>query len=65
MLTIHKENFFWENLLENKEMFFNNGVKSLQAAGYDGEGEVSISPHCVTIVKAYFVTGDARCIYPK
>ena len=36
ILTIHKDRIFWKNLLENKEMVFKNGVKNIQAAGYNG-----------------------------
>ena len=36
ILTVHKAKIFWKNLLENKEMVFKNGVKSIQAAGYNG-----------------------------
>ena len=36
ILTIHKYIIFWKNLLENKEMAFKNGVKYVQAAGYNG-----------------------------
>ena len=36
VLTIHKARIFWKNLLENKEMVFKNGVKSIQVAGYNG-----------------------------
>ena len=35
-LTIHNEKNFWKSLLENKEMGFKNGVKNIQAAGYNG-----------------------------
>ena len=35
ILTIHKDRIFWENLLENKEMVFKNGVKNIQTAGYN------------------------------
>jgi hypothetical protein len=32
---------YWKKLLENKEMFFENGVKSIQAAAYNGARTVS------------------------
>ena len=34
--AIHKDIIFWKNLLKNKEMFFGNGVKSIQTAAYNG-----------------------------
>jgi hypothetical protein len=34
--AIHKDRSFWKNLLENKEMVFENGVKNIQAAAYNG-----------------------------
>ena len=30
------DKIFWKNLFENKEMDFKNGVKNIQAAGYNG-----------------------------
>jgi hypothetical protein len=36
ILTIHKDRIFFKNLLEKKEMVFQNGVKSIQAAAYNG-----------------------------
>ena len=33
---IHKDRIFWKKLLENKKMVFQNGVKSIQAATYNG-----------------------------
>ena len=42
ILTIHKDRIFWKNLLENKEMVFQNGVKSIQAAAYNGARTVII-----------------------
>ena len=36
ILTIHKALIFWKNLLENKEITFQNGVESIQAAAYNG-----------------------------
>jgi hypothetical protein len=44
ILTIHKDRIFWKkNLLENKEMVFKNGVKHIQAAGYNGVHKVFIT----------------------
>ena len=34
---------FWKNLLKNKEMVFENGVKNIQAAAYNGARTVVIS----------------------
>ena len=34
--AIHKDKNFWKNLLKNKEMVFENGVKNIQAAAYNG-----------------------------
>ena len=34
--AIHKDRIFWKNLLKNKEMVFENGVKNIQAAAYNG-----------------------------
>ena len=36
ILTIDKDRIVWKNLLDNKEMVFKNGVKYIQAKGYDG-----------------------------
>ena len=36
ILTIHKERILWKNLLENKEMVFENGVSNIQATAYNG-----------------------------
>ena len=35
ILTINKDRIFWKNLLGNKEMVFQNGIKSIQAAAYN------------------------------
>ena len=32
----NKNKNFWKNLLKNKEMVFENGVKNIQAAAYNG-----------------------------
>ena len=34
--AIHKDRIFWKKLLKNKEMVFENGVKNVQAAAYNG-----------------------------
>ena len=34
--AIHKDRIFWKNLLKNKEMVFENGLKNIQAAAYNG-----------------------------
>ena len=34
--AILKGRIFWKNLLKNKEMVFENGVKNIQAAAYNG-----------------------------
>ena len=34
--AIHEEIIFWKNLLKNKEIVFENGVKNIQAAAYNG-----------------------------
>ena len=34
--AIHKDRIFWKNLLKNKEMVLENGVKNIQAAAYNG-----------------------------
>ena len=34
--AIHKYRIFLKNLLKNKEMVFENGVKNIQAAAYNG-----------------------------
>ena len=37
ILTIHKDRIFWKkNILENKIMVFQNGLKSMQAGAYNG-----------------------------
>ena len=36
ILTIHKDRIFWKNFLDNKEMFFKNRVKNIDAAAYNG-----------------------------
>jgi hypothetical protein len=36
ILTVHNDKIFWKNLLENKEMVLKNGVKNIQAVGYNG-----------------------------
>ena len=41
--AIHKDRIFWKNLLKNKEMVFENGVKNIQAAAYNGARTVSTS----------------------
>ena len=40
--AIHKDRIFWKNLLKNKEMVFENGVKNIQAAAYDGARTVFV-----------------------
>ena len=40
--AIHKDKIFFKNLLKNKEMVFENGVKNIQAAAYNGARTVSI-----------------------
>ena len=42
VLTIHKERILWKNL-ETKEMVFKNGVKTIQAAGYNGARTIYVS----------------------
>ena len=34
--AIHKDRIFLKTLLKNKEMVFENGVKNIQAAAYNG-----------------------------
>ena len=41
--AIHKDRIFWKNLLKNKEMVFEIGVKNIQAAAYNGARMVSLS----------------------
>ena len=41
--AIHKDKNFWKNLLKNKEMVFENGVKNIQAAAYNGARTVHIT----------------------
>ena len=38
--AIHKDRIFWKTLLKNKEMAFGNGVKNIQATGYNGASTV-------------------------
>ena len=40
--AIHKDRIFWKNLLKNKEMVFENGVKDIQAAAYNGARTVYV-----------------------
>ena len=41
--AIHKGRIFWKNLLKNKEMVFENGVKNIQAAACNGACTVVIN----------------------
>ena len=41
MQAIHKDRIFWKNLLKNKVLVFENGVKNIQAAAYNGARTVS------------------------
>ena len=34
--AIYKDRIYWKKLLKNKEMVFENGVKNIQAAAYNG-----------------------------
>ena len=43
ILTIHKDRFFGKKLLENKEMVFQNGVKNIHVAAYNGARTVCIT----------------------
>ena len=43
--AIHKDRIFWKNLLKNKEMVFGNGVKNIQATGYNGVHWVPYACH--------------------
>ena len=38
------DRIFWKNLLENKEMVFKNGVKNIQAVGYNGARRLIYKP---------------------
>ena len=38
---MHKDKIFWKNLLKNKELVFENGVKNIQAAAYNGARTVN------------------------
>ena len=37
------DKIFWKNLLENKEMYFKNGVKNIKATGYNGARSVVVN----------------------
>ena len=41
---IHKDKKFWKNLLKNKEIVFENGVRNIQAAAYNGARTVLRKP---------------------
>ena len=43
--AIHKDRIFWKNLLKNKGMVFENGVKNIQAAAYNGARTVFWEAH--------------------
>ena len=45
--VMHKDRIFWKNLLKNKEMVVENGVKNIQAAAYDGARTVIAAPSTV------------------
>ena len=58
--AIHKDRIFWKNLLKNKEMVFENGVKNIQVAVYDGARTVGRSFSWLeTIMRSEIV----MCIY--
>ena len=40
--AIHKDRIFLKNLLKNKEMVFENGVKNIQATAYNGARTVFV-----------------------
>ena len=40
--AIHKDRIFWKKLFKNKEMVFENGIKNIQAAAYNGARTVHI-----------------------
>ena len=41
-MLVHKDRIFLKNLLKNKEMVFENGVKNIQAAAFNGARTVTI-----------------------
>jgi len=58
--AIHKDRIFWKNLLKNKEIVFENGVKNIQAAAYNSARTVFrkknlFSMDCKNIQKCSYV----------
>ena len=53
--AIHKDRIFCKNLLKNKEMVFENGVKNIQAAAYDGARTLLTFDSWLTQLPGFFV----------
>ena len=53
ILTIHKDKMFWKILLKNKEKDFQNGVKNIQAATYNGVRKVMTNLGYLTRMKGF------------
>ena len=63
--AIHEEIIFWKNLLKNKEIVFENGVKNIQAAAYNGAPMVLELLAALTLNIKEEVKGIRRPMLPK
>ena len=53
--AIHKDIISWKNLLKNKDMDFENGVKNIQAVAYNGARTVFLWRFNTVIVQESYV----------